>query len=288
MRKFSAAVLLLLLVSSASATSIESETVKLNLADSTADVEVEVNELSQTAFTYITVYPKEDIHIEIDDEPVDCELRKLSVGSEIRCPVDNYENFTVNLEFGLDGLVNSQDEAEMFQYTYSVYRPTNEYNFQVLLPSGAEILDEDQLTTPTISPEDYTMDTESGQISLEWSTDPGLGETLDYRVVFNKDNTLTDYLEYLILVALLILAAGLYIYRKKGSDRNSINYDELKEDQIEVVELITENNGEMLQKDIVEESDYSKAKISGVVSELEEKDIVEKTKEGRSNKVKLV
>ncbi len=289
MKKFSAVVLLILLVSSAAATSIESETVTVDLADSTAEVEVDVNELSQTAFTYITVYPKDNVHVEIDGEQYDCDIRKLSVGSEIRCPTDKREDFTVNLEFSLENIVNSQEDAEMFQYTYSVYRPTNEYNFRVILPSGAEIIDENNLTTPTISPDDYNMDTEDGRIYLEWSTDPGLGETLDYRVAFNDTSLTLEYLNYLLPLVTLGLIIGILHFYRKDSDAERVEevYGELKQDQVEILELIKINDGRMLQKDIVSQSSYSKAKISGVVSELEEKGIINKTKEGRSNQIKL-
>ena len=51
--------------------------------------------------------------------------------------------------------------------------------------------------------------------------------------------------------------------------------------------MLKNSEGEMLQKDIVEQTDYSKAKISGVVKTLVEQEIVTKEKEGRSNKVSL-
>ncbi|MEF8847451.1 MAG: MarR family transcriptional regulator, partial [Candidatus Paceibacterota bacterium] len=63
--------------------------------------------------------------------------------------------------------------------------------------------------------------------------------------------------------------------------------EEVDSDQEMVINMLKENEGRMLQKDIVDKSDYSKAKISGVVKELEEKDIISKEKEGRSNKVVL-
>jgi uncharacterized membrane protein len=54
-----------------------------------------------------------------------------------------------------------------------------------------------------------------------------------------------------------------------------------------VLDTVRENDNSMLQKDIVDESEYSKAKISSVISELEEKGIVKKSKEGRSNKISI-
>jgi len=50
---------------------------------------------------------------------------------------------------------------------------------------------------------------------------------------------------------------------------------------------LKDENGSMLQKDIVNESEYSKAKISGVVSSLDEKGLITKKKEGRSNRIKI-
>ncbi len=288
MKKFSAAILLLFLVSSAAATNIESETVTVDLEESTVEAEVVVTELTQTVFTYITAYPKEDVNVQINGEPQDCELNTLSIGSEIRCHTDERENFTVNVKFTTDDIVTPIDEAQMFQYTYSVYRPTDEYNFKVILPEGAGLIDEDGTTTPAISPDDYTMDSESGRISLSWTTDPRLGETLDYRVIFNT-NTTTSYTAYLVIFGLLALVSGsaYFYWRKRNRELLESFYDELTEGQIQVLELIRDNDGRMLQKDIVNQTEYSKAKISGVVSELVEEDLVEKTKEGRSNQIRL-
>jgi uncharacterized membrane protein len=90
---------------------------------------------------------------------------------------------------------------------------------------------------------------------------------------------------FLAIIIVLILA--ILVYKRKNDVKTEKSFEKLKEDEKEVIHMLRENGGDMLQKDIVDETDYSKAKISGVVSKLEEEGIVSKEKEGRSNKVTL-
>jgi uncharacterized membrane protein len=83
-----------------------------------------------------------------------------------------------------------------------------------------------------------------------------------------------------------LIAAAAAVKRKKGF-RSRRQTDDLDADEEMVIDMLEDSGGDMLQKDIVAETDYSKAKISGLVSELEEKDIVNKEKDGRSNRVTL-
>lgn len=289
MRKFLISVLLLLLVSSAAATSIDSENVVVDLEDSSVEVEVVVEELTKSAFSYIVAYPISNVEAQIDGEEVQCEVNKLSIGSEILCETDQREDFTVNMSFTADNLVTSRENADIFRYSYSVYRPTDAYNFRVLLPAGAGLLDQENLTTPVVSPENYSLGSDGRQIYLEWSDEPGLGQTMNYKVTYENFSSPLDYARPLAsIIVLALILSGVYVWRRQENGENVENvYEDLSEDEIDVVEILRKNNGEMLQKDIVNASEYSKAKISGVVSGLVEKEIVEKKKEGRSNKLTI-
>jgi uncharacterized membrane protein len=90
-----------------------------------------------------------------------------------------------------------------------------------------------------------------------------------------------------VAAAVLVLVLIYFIYRRKNVVNSTSILEELGEDERLVVEMLRDAEGEMLQKDIVADSEYSKAKISGVVSTLVDEEIVTKEKEGRSNKVSL-
>ena len=85
---------------------------------------------------------------------------------------------------------------------------------------------------------------------------------------------------------LSLLIAGVLVLLRSREDIDSV-YEDLSEDEAEVLDMVRDNDNSMLQKDVVDESEYSKAKISSVISGLEEKGIVKKSKEGRSNKISI-
>ncbi|MFO7794090.1 MAG: hypothetical protein R6V35_03900 [Candidatus Nanohaloarchaea archaeon] len=286
MRKLTLLIGLLALISLASATNIESEYVEFDLQDNSVEKEVEFGELTSSRMTYITNHPVDNLRVEIDGEEADCFFEELSLGGEISCETDVYTNFTADIHYTTSGLTTNRNNANIFRYSQNVYRPTDQYTFRAVLPEGTGVVNQENDTTPVIDPEFGEVGSEGRRIHVEWTQDPELGETIAFEVAYEELGN--SFRNAVIGLAALILLAGFaraYLKRKSDSDEEKVK-DKLTEDQRLVVEMLEEEES-MLQKDIVEESEYSKAKISGLVSELEELEILSKEKEGRSNRVTL-
>ncbi len=86
-----------------------------------------------------------------------------------------------------------------------------------------------------------------------------------------------------ILIIGLISAVVYYIRRNKGKNNAPITGDIADK----VVEFIKKQDGRTTQKDIRNNFDLSEAKISLIISELENKRVVKKIKKGRGNIVIL-
>lgn len=289
MRKALCLILVLFLASSAASTSIEAENVTVDLETKQVEVNTQVKELTSSAFTYITSYPVENVEATANGQPLNCETSPLQVGTEISCDTDLRENFSVQISFKEDGLTNTRNNAKIFSYTQSIYRPTDNYNLKILLPSGSGIIDQNNASTPVVSPSDYDVGSNGQQIFVEWNTAPQIGDTLRFSLMYSALSSSTNYLHIAGLIIGLIVIGGIgyVIWRRKTRENINEIYENLSEDEIEIVELLIENDGEMLQKDVVDSSKYSKAKISGLVSGLVDKDIIEKQKEGRSNNLTI-
>ncbi len=286
MRRLSLLACLLVLVSLASATNIESEYVEFDLQDNSVEKEVEVGELTSSRFTYITNHPVDNLRVDIEGEEANCFFEELSLGGEISCETEYYSNFTANIHYTTSGLTTNRNNANIFRYSQNIYRPTDNYTFRAVLPEGTGVIDQENDTTPVIDPEFGEIGSEGRRIHVEWNQDPELGETIAFEVAYEELGN--GFRNAVILLATIILLAGFaraYLKRKTESEEKKVK-DQLTEDQRHIVEML-EEDGSMLQKDIVEESEYSKAKISGLVSELEELELVSKEKEGRSNRVSL-
>jgi len=284
---------LLLTVASASATDINSEEVLVDISDSRVEAEIDVGELTSSVFTYITTKQKVDVNGSINGEDAECSTREVAIGSEIRCETDMRENFTVNLEYtASDGFVEDQGSRKVFRYQHPIYRSTENYNLEVLLPEGTALI-QDTNTSQVISPYGAETSTNGRQISVKWNKQPELGETLTFYLLYEDftpsppSSEPRDYTELILILLGLGLTGGIAVLVRMYLRRENLSEatEELSEEEMEVIEILKENEGEFLQKDVVNELDYSKAKVSGVVSDLVDREVLEKTKEGRSNKL---
>ncbi len=289
MRKLSLAVSIIFLLSMAGATTIGSEEVTVDLSDSSVHVDIEVKELTSSKLSYITSYSAHDVSATSGGETLNCEVQGLQIGSEITCEPPRQHNFTVSLDFRGTDFVSNQQNIKVFRYTQSIYRPTDSYSLKVILPKGTGVLQNENVSTAVISPPDAERGSNGRRIFVKWTTNPDLGETLQFQAIYEDFARPFDYVKYGILAASLLLVGFFSYLGFRRFNRENIEnvYEELSEDEIEVIELLRENEGQMLQKDVVEKSDYSKAKISGVVSELVDKEVISKEKKGRSNQLSI-
>ena len=267
-----------------SGTSIAEENVTVDLEDESVSATLDIEELTSSSFNYITNHPVREMQVEINDRDLDCEFEEMTLGGEIRCPTDLRENFTVNIDYKTSGLTRSVNGVNIFRYSQSIYRPIEEYNFRVSLPEGTGIIDQENISTPVIEPSGGEVGSEGRRIHVEWRDQPSLGDTMSYQVTYEQLSP--DYENVVLAIVALILAVGVYRFylRQRSISKSKKALESLTEDEREVFDILLEEE-DMLQKDIVDASEYSKAKISGVISSLEEEDLIEKEKEGRSNRI---
>lgn len=276
--------LTLLLMGSVAGTSITEENVSVDLEDERVTSTLDIEELTSSSFNYITNHPVREMQVEINGRRVNCEFEEMTLGGEIRCPTDLRENFTVKMNYRTSGLTRSVNGVNIFRYSQSIYRPIEEYNFRVSLPEGTGIIDQENVSTPVIEPAGGEVGSEGRRIYVDWTGQPSLGDTRSYQVTYEQLSP--DYSNIVIAITVVLLSIGLYRFylRQKSRSESQDIIDSLTEDEREVFEILMAEE-DMLQKDIVDASEYSKAKISGVISSLEEEGLIIKEKEGRSNRI---
>lgn len=290
MKKFVFVLALVAFVSTVSATAIAQEDVTIDLSNSEVDVRLDIDELTSESLTYVVSYPVYDLESRINGEQVECDVRDLQIGSEIQCPTDISTNFTASFDFRTSGITSSRENVDFFQFTRVFRVPTDHYRLKVVLPENSVIVNDENLSQPAFSPSYGETGSDGQRIFVIWETDPALGgEPISFSVFYNDSSSDDSLIRYIGIGLLIILLSilGLAVWKRISSQNISEVYSELTEDQREVVDLLIENEGSMLQKDVVDESEYSKAKVSGVVSELVDQGIIQKEKEGRSNKLRI-
>ena len=62
----------------------------------------------------------------------------------------------------------------------------------------------------------------------------------------------------------------------------------IPDDLQEIIDIINANDGRITQKDLRSKLKYSEAKVSLMVSDLEQRGVIEKFKKGRGNIIRIV
>jgi hypothetical protein len=167
------------------------------------------------------------------------------------------------------------------------------FKFLVYLPEGYGIVEEEVTPKPT------RVDSDGRRVILTWELkDPIPAELREFKAVvfFERfgDYRYVRYIFLFILVTIGLFYAYRYL-REEGIsfedylDRQKYLYEKidiLKEDEQAILKLIIEKDG-IDQRDIQRQTDFSKTKVSKILSELEKRDTIRKEQVGRRNKIYL-
>jgi len=98
----------------------------------------------------------------------------------------------------------------------------------------------------------------------------------------------------LVLIVVGVVSAYLWVNRSaevstftRGGDEVSLPGAELVEDEERVRSLLEEHDGQMRQSAIVEETGWSKSKVSMILSEMTDDEMITKLQLGRENLISL-
>ena len=122
-----------------------------------------------------------------------------------------------------------------------------------------------------------------------------VGETMQFSVLYTMPLTggpLFNVIIVSLTMIIILVMIGITFYIKKSTTKTvketaEIVSSVLNEDEKKVVDIVKNNKGEIIQRNIVRETDFSKAKVSRIVNNLKERNVLEIIPMGRKNKVKI-
>lgn len=284
---------LLILLPLGTATEIGEERLTFDLGEEqTVEVERTYEEITtdRVSFLVPSRYAPEQMVARDAIGRLECQVNTLPIGKEILCTPRTLTNYTVTFAF-TGSFVEQVNGERRFSYVKRVLSPTRAVDVQVVLPEGYGVVDRADAITPT----DGETRTEGRRIFVQWeSSNVSLGDTVPYGVSYESLGVLEsiipdDLLVGVLLVLVVILAALAYYFRTHRAQPDTIAaiFPVLKEDEQDVLRFIIDNDGEVEQRAIVTGLPYSKAKISKMVSNLADRELIEKEKQGRVNVVTL-
>jgi len=234
--------------------------------------------------------------------------------SEITTPL-NCTSCLIIISFQLDNAVIQVNSTE-FDYSRNLGLPQipNLLSYTLLLPAGYYLNPTDKPSiNPSIVPQPSKIETDGKNIVIKWiEYSPELPKT--YYIKYysaspteSLSETIRDELAgtviiWIIFIVLIVgVSIGFFIGRYyTRSQKKSVNIRTLKNsksltvpksllnpDEKTIITVLQDNHNSMTQKDIGRKLEWSKSKVSAIMTNLEYKKIVEREKIGRNYKVEL-
>ena len=226
-----------------------------------------------------------------DQGLLSCVFSKSAIGTEVICDphsnrktINKSNPYSVALSFDVHDIV-AKRQTPLVLFIHLVANPTDTLRVRMVLPEG-KILPESQEILPYY-PENAQIGGTGRRVIVEWNLNkPELGNRINFTI--NYESTLSKSLAVIItVVVLLILIVVVFFYYRSRQTKAETVISILKEDEKKVIDVIRAHGGSCKQKDIVKETDFSKAKVSRIVTLLEERGLLRKDRKGRTNKVFL-
>ena len=284
-------VLLLLLPAVYAAGTIETADTIIDFKGKTAQIQTELAFTLQTNvknLTFILTKEPNDVEITIDNETVDCLLQ----AEFARC--GTWENGThfASISYETDYPIADVGENTIIRYTDKLPYPAKVQQVTLKLPVGYIIprergKDESFYVSPAAA-ETYS---DGQRIILHWEQE---GQELPLSVIARKFvGPPTGWIA--ATGASLALALGVILWalqREKKKPPKKQKKKELLpkfiEDEQKVVDIIKKApNNEAWQKEVLKETGFSKAKLSRIIRNLEQRKVITKTIYGNTNKISL-
>ncbi|WP_004066944.1 helix-turn-helix transcriptional regulator [Thermococcus litoralis] len=202
-----------------------------------------------------------------DINAVYIEFPEVSPGSRLK----------IRISFYSEGMLQEVSGKKQFSYYVKFNQPVGYFYARLYVPKGYAIL------SPVVPSPDKVESTGNALI-LEWKkTDVRPEEEFYFIVGFSGEVTNQFPLAMFLATIFIAFLGGFFagtIYKRKEKTLIDLRSDEEK-----VLELLKE--GPLYQSDLVKRLGFSKAKVSLLLRDMEEKGLIERVKEGRTYLVRL-
>jgi uncharacterized membrane protein len=224
----------------------------------------------------------------------DCSSTDTDKGSLISCDfigMTKSRNKLV-LDFQTSDIVDKVNDNFRFSVNYGVSIPIERAFTLIKLPENGILAE--SVANQSYFPPDGSVITDGRHIMIYWNKyNLTSGDDLQHAVLYNLPGSRDPFFNYVIVlltVVIIVVMVGIVIFirRPKHTKRSDVIESVLNRDENRVVSVLKEHGGEAGQKVIVRETDFSKAKVSRLVSNLKGRGVVDiEPISGRENKVKM-
>ena len=254
------------------------------------DVVVKYDELTTNKVYYAAYSRITNLDVRDSLGVLACSTETRSYGVEIACDPKNTmkNNYEVTIKYDVPSIITQSVDAKIFTYTMNTREPTNNLKFMLVLPEGSGLVEETDFDA--VYPKDGVIGGTGRRATITWElTNPSLGKATIFSAYFediSQNNSTNLFFEAIILsIALLLIV--FYRYKSHHAKKTGVVLSVLRDDEKKVLEAIQEKGENCRQRDIVKITDFSKARVSRLLDDLEKRNIIERMRIGRTNKVHI-
>jgi uncharacterized membrane protein len=244
-------------------------------------------------FEYSLKYNILKLKVESDNSPVECETKAADttiISCKFLTPRPSEET-NVKISFETTDIIKNSNDYFEFSNFVSMDADTKRFFNIIYLPQAASLTTE--VSNESFSPRNGKTLSDGRHIMVYWDRENvETGEDLYFSVTYRtvSNNMVSIYgVGAMVLIAVIIIASlGMYYVRSvRRQDSVKVVMPLLKHDEKTVVDILRKNDDSVNQKVIVRESDFSKAKVSRIIADLKEREVVDVESMGRTNKITL-
>ena len=205
-------------------------------------------------------------------------------GEQINCGIPSRDKVVIDISYKEPNKIT--EKGSYFIFSDSVIMPldVDKFSYKVRLSEGDGLIMGDS----AYSPEGALLLSDGRSSLLYWSiTNVTKGDQFDVSVAYENIGIFDQTLILSVLVILIILVILGIAYMKYFSKKKEVKIilPVLKSDEKLIFETLIKHNPGVKQKVIVQESGYSKAKVSKVLKNLQERGLLKLERIGRTNKI---
>jgi len=219
--------------------------------------------------------------------------------SDISLVVDNktaeYSEHIFGKEIKVEYITGAFIERKNFIAEITFPDDIKNLSLRVFLPANSvlrSMYDAKTKASDSIFPKPSGLATDGQRIIISWSRENlKKGESLPVLVKFRDKNDYT-YLIYILIVVVIALLVYIILRKPRIKTRTIIRKEDLvekhlKEDEEQVVNILKQRENQCEQGTLRVITGFSKAKLSGLLKELEDRKVIFKEKRGKKNLVFL-
>lgn len=244
-------------------------------------------------FDYRTKYAVYNLEAESKYGTATCETKGEKEGTIISCDFVNTGGINktqVQLDFETRENIEKTGEDYEFDSVYLIDLPVERVFSIIYLPETATL--KTNVSNESYNPRYGNVLSDGQHIMVYWERENvKLGDDLEFSIVYAMPLGVGSFYDVAIVVILAvvlitIIAVG-YVKRMQRESSVKVVIPLLKEDEKRIIDILTERKGKAIQRILVRESDFSKAKVSRLVASLKERGVVDVEHLGRTNRITL-